>query len=104
MVLDTSVSIAENAVKSSEEFAGENLQPGFFEGFADCGLEDSFTKFDDASGERPLALQRRLGALDERDASAVGMDDDGSDAGQRELGIFAGHECDGNAVRANVGS
>ena len=62
VILHALLRIAQDAVVDAEQFAGFDDQSGFFAGLADGGFADQFADFEDASGDRPLALN----AADER--------------------------------------
>jgi len=89
VILHALFGIAQDAVVDSEQFTGLDGESSFFAGLADNRFPDQFAHFQDASGNRPLSLQRRMSALNQHYARA--FDDDGADADQWSFGEFAVH-------------
>jgi hypothetical protein len=89
VILHALFGVAEDAVVDAEQVGGFDDESGFFAGLADGGIAHQFTDFEDASGDGPLRLQRRVGAFDQENAGL--FDDYGADADQRDFGEFALH-------------
>jgi hypothetical protein len=84
MILDALLRVAQDAVVDAEQVSGLDNESGFFAGFADSGIADQFANFEHASGDRPLRLQRRVGAFDQEDTGVLDgvFYDDSADADQ----------------------
>src|SRR5260370_8282537 len=73
----------------AQHLTGFDRQSCFFAGFTDHGFAQSFTAFEDATWQRPLAQQRRLSAADQQDAMILA--DHRAPAHQRSLRAFTLH-------------
>src|SRR5208282_2684760 len=94
------VGVAEDAVVDSEQVAGFDGQAGLFAGLTDRGFAQQFADFEDAAGNRPLGLQRRMRTLHQHHARA--FDDDGADSDQRDFGEFAVHGLPGSRRKDSI--
>lgn len=90
MVLDATVGIARDAIEDLDDDNRIDDESGLFEHLATNPFFEGFAEFECASRQGPFAFERRLSALDEQDAVLV--EDHGSDANDRPLRIFAGHQ------------
>jgi len=63
VVLDALLSVAENAVEDTQEFAEFDDKSRFFPSFAHSGFADQFSNFEDSAGDGPLPLDRRVARL-----------------------------------------
>ena len=69
-----------------------DLQPGFFQQLAACGLLRGFAQFLRAAGQAPLAERRGSAAADQQ--HGVRLEHDDADADQGADGVLAcGHVC-----------
>src|SRR6202008_1403019 len=64
VILHALLGITEDAVVDAEQFARFDNQTGFFPGLADGSVANHFSDFKNSAGNRPLPLNRRVGALD----------------------------------------
>ena len=83
MILDAAVGRTLNPVEDLDDRTGFDVQAGLLPDFAHHGVPKRLADLDDTARETPLALQRRLPALDEQDTIAV--DDDRADADDRPI-------------------
>jgi hypothetical protein len=88
-VVADAFSFAQNTIKDAEEFAGFDSQSGLFARFAHGSVPQHLADFKHASGYGPLAEQRRMSALDQKDA--VVLDDNGTYTDQWNVRKFASH-------------
>lgn len=88
VVLDATLFVAGDTVDDFDDGDGLDEEAGFFLNFAANALLQSLAELERPSGQRPLALERRVAALDEE--NAVLMEDDGSDADDGTVRILAG--------------
>src|SRR4051812_39268784 len=77
MIFRLARGVAHDAFKNFRHAARMNLQPRLFQDLTADALFQGLADFEDAAGERPVALEWRLAALDHQDAVAV--QDDGAD-------------------------
>src|SRR5262249_49809033 len=89
VILSATGGIAQDAIKNAEQLSRFDRQPGFFERFADGGFAQSFADFEYTAGNGPFSGEWRMAAFHQDDA--VAFDDDGANANQWALGIFASH-------------
>jgi hypothetical protein len=89
VILHALFGVAQDAVVDAEQLSGLDDESSLFAGLADSGFANEFADFQHSSGDGPLGLQRRVSALDEKDA--VVLDDDGADSDQRDFGELALH-------------
>jgi len=74
VILHALVCVAQDAIINSEQIAGFDDQSGFFPGFANRRFPHQFANFENTSGDRPLRLQRRVSALDQKYAGSFNDD------------------------------
>ena len=83
VILDASVVRTLDPIQDLDDGPRLDLEAGLFADFARHGLAERFADLDHAARQAPLALQRRLSALDEEHPIAV--DDDRANADDRPL-------------------
>jgi hypothetical protein len=82
--------ITDDAVENFYDLQRLNFEAGFFEHFASDALLQCLAHLERASRQGPFAFKRLLSTLDEQ--HLVFMNDDGSNANDRSLWIFAPHQ------------
>jgi hypothetical protein len=94
VILHPAVRAAQDSVIDAEEIGSFDDQSCFFTGFSHPRVANQFADFEHASGNGPLALDRRMGALNQEDSGvflSAWLDNDGANADEGMLGKFAFH-------------
>src|SRR4051794_9069553 len=90
VVLRFAVGIAEDAVIDAGEAQRLDVESSLFENLALHALDDGLSGLEHAAGERPLAFHGDSAAENE-EHSALSVKDDGADAEEWTVRIFAAH-------------
>jgi hypothetical protein len=78
VILDAMLGIAKDAVEHSEQFSRFDAQSSLLAGLADSCFANHLANFEDSARDRPVSLDRRMGALDQD--NAIAFDDNGTHA------------------------
>ena len=74
---DLALRVARDAIQDNSEIANDHVKTAFFPDFSTQRLMEGLAQLNPTAGDAPEALRRRVTALDQQNAFAIG--DDGAD-------------------------